>query len=94
MALEKLTRRQLSYALRSQHLAEDFDTCWTAGVGGSPDAEILRRLVRSMGNRKAATLFYADLDADTAPNSFTRTRLGYAMGDMLGAGLIAAGMTE
>ena len=92
MALKTLTRRQLSYALGSQHLAEDFDTAWTAGSGGSPDAEILRRLVRTMGNRKAATLFYAALDADTALNGFTQSRLAVAMGSQAGAGYVAAGL--
>jgi hypothetical protein len=92
MALKTLTRRQLSYALGSQDLAKNFDTAWTAGSGGTPDPEILRRLVLTMGNRKAATLFFAALDADSALNSFTQTRLAVAMGSQAGAGYVAAGL--
>jgi hypothetical protein len=82
MALNTLARRQLAVALGSHHLAENIDTRWTAGGSDTlaDSTVILQRLAKAGMGRKAATLFVANLAADSDVIPFTQTRLSYAMG--------------
>lgn len=81
-AITDRTRRQLAIALGSHHLAESIETRFEAGGSGtlSDSAVILQRLAKAGMGRKAATLFVANLAADSDVVPFTQTRLAYVLG--------------
>jgi hypothetical protein len=81
MALEKYTRRKLAYAVGSHALAANIDTRWTGGSGTlTNSAIIIQRLMRHGMGLKAATLFAANLAADSDVVPYTETRLAYTLG--------------
>jgi hypothetical protein len=80
------TRRQLGIALGSHALAALVESRFEAGgsatLGGTAAKSmiILQRLAKAGMGRKAATLFVANLSADTDVVPFTQTRLAYTLG--------------
>lgn len=93
MALNALAQRQLTYVLGSHWNATELNSRWSTGGTGSgtttgtgvlglSTAGSLRfrqRLARTMGH-KAATLFVANLNADSTMVGGVREKLAYAMG--------------
>jgi hypothetical protein len=76
------TRRQLAIALGSHHLAAQVEARFEEGGSGTltDSAVILQRLAKAGMGRKAATLFVANLAADSDVVPFTQTRLAYTLG--------------